>query len=169
MLGHPSEAAPLGRGSRAWIQATSSALRPCTRPRGGRREALDIEQRESEDISWGHSQEGGKEGLALRHLASASPPSWECLLHPHPEAKGGAPPAQVPLPWAAGRWPWQQAPSQAGCAGGSGPTGLRAALPTRALPCPLDSNPNCACGRDPNYRASCQEIKDMPTFFKTSL
>lgn len=37
--------------------------------------------------------------------------------------------------------------------------------------CPASRTPapNCACGRNSNYPESCQEIKDMPTFFKTSL
>lgn len=43
--------------------------------------------------------------------------------------------------------------------------------PAHSPPCPArwTPAPNCAGGRDPNYPASCQEIKDMPTFFKTSL
>lgn len=56
-----------------------------------------------------------------------------------------------------------------------GAPGLRLTLPmgprspAHSLPFKQDSGPNCACGRNPDYPESCQEIKDMPTFFKTSL
>lgn len=74
-----------------------------------------------------------------------------------PRTSGHGAPSQEPA----------SAASQAGC---SDQPCLWApgALPTR---CPVSRTPapNCACGRNPNYPESCQEIKDMPTFFKTSL
>lgn len=104
----------------------------------------------------------------------AGPPPPTPAPPPRRQLEDAAP---VPLPRTAGRRPRQQPPPQARCAGGSGPLAPRPALPmgprgpAHSLPCPArwTPAPNCACGRDPNYPASCQEIKDMPTFFKTSL
>lgn len=75
---------------------------------------------------------------------------------------------------------WVPARSQPSCSRGwvytrLGAPGLRLTLPmgprspAHPLPFKQDSGSNCACGRNPDYPESCQEIKDMPTFFKTSL
>lgn len=96
--------------------------------------------------------------------------------HPHPEGSWRTQ-LRCPCPGQPAASPGSSPPSQARCAGGSGPLAPRPALPmgprgpAHSPPCPAcwTPAPNCACGRDPNYPASCQEIKDMPTFFKTSL
>lgn len=50
-----------------------------------------------------------------------------------------------------------------------GPTLPRAPGPAHSCPVSRTPVPSCAYGRNPGSLESCQEIKDMPTFFKTSL
>lgn len=122
------------------------------------------------------AQPGGKGGPGLPHQAPASCSPGNAPFAPAPQPAGHCPQALLPQDGWAHRAPGRERPPVPGWAcSRHWASGLSLTLrggtggPAHSLPQRRCAAPSCACGRSPNYPESCQEIKDMPTCFETSV
>lgn len=198
VLHHPAEAAPIGGGAGAWTQAMGSATRLC-RTLGGGPQGSPGQWTAGRRAGLCRKHSLGRRKGQSSHTRPLPPAPQGTSPSPLPHSWGALAPAWTSLPREVGPGCPRPSslPSAAPRAAPPGPLGTQGARPGAARPGlgvqwalglgaqpdlawgqqgprPLAAPgrrpaPSCACGRNPNYPESCQEIKDVPTCFQTSL